>query len=97
MSCYVILEFTAKPGTGPEVLEALRQALPETRNKDGCISLDVTVNQDDRDNMLLVMRWATRKQYDTYRAWREASGDVQRFADMTVGGLSTRFFDPADA
>ncbi|MCW5746729.1 MAG: antibiotic biosynthesis monooxygenase [Alphaproteobacteria bacterium] len=97
MPCYVMLEFTAKPGTGPDVLAALREALPETRNKDGCLSLDVTVNQDDRDNMLLVMRWATRRQYDTYRAWREANGDVQRFADLTVGGLSTRFFDPTDA
>lgn len=94
MPCYVMLEFTAKPGTGPEVLEALRAALPDTRNKDGCLSLDVTVNQDDRDNILLVMRWATRRQYETYRAWREANGDVSQFAAMTVGGLSTRFFEP---
>jgi quinol monooxygenase YgiN len=96
MPCYVMLEFTAKPGTGPAVLEALRGALPETRNKDGCNSLEVTVNQDNRDNMLLVMRWATRKHYETYRAWREANGDVTRFADMTVNGLETRFFDNSD-
>jgi hypothetical protein len=51
MSCYVMLEFTAKPGTGTDVLEALRVALPETRNKEGYESLEVTVNQDDRDNI----------------------------------------------
>jgi quinol monooxygenase YgiN len=96
MPCYVMLEFTAKPGTGPAVLEALRGALPETRNKDGCNSVEVTVNQDNRDNMLLVMRWATRKHYETYRAWREANGDVKRFADVTVNGLETRFFDNSD-
>ena len=96
MPCYVMLEFTAKPGTGPAVLEALREALPETRNKDGCNSLELTVNQDNRDNMLLVMRWATRKHYETYRAWREANGDVKRFADMTTNGLETRFFDNSD-
>jgi quinol monooxygenase YgiN len=96
MPCYVMLEFTAKPGTGPAVLEALREALPETRNKDGCNSLELTVNQDNRDNMLLVMRWATRKHYETYRAWREANGDVKRFADMTANGLETRFFDNSD-
>jgi quinol monooxygenase YgiN len=94
--CYVMLEFTAKPGTGPAVLEALREALPETRNKDGCNSLEVTVNQDNPDNMLLVMRWATRRHYETYRAWREANGDVKRFADVTVNGLATRFFDVSD-
>ena len=96
MPCYVMLEFTAKPGTGPAVLEALRAALPETRNKEGCESVEVTVNQDDRDNMLLVMRWASRKHYQTYRAWREANGDVKRFADATVDGLLTRFFDVSD-
>lgn len=96
MPCYVMLEFTAKPGTGPAVLEVLREALPETRNKEGCDSLEVTVNQDDRDNILLVMRWASRKHYETYRAWREASGDVQRLSDVTIGELSTRFFDISD-
>jgi len=96
MSCYVMLEFTAKPGTGAAVLEALRQALPETRNKAGCNSVEVTFNQDDPDNILLVMRWATRRHYETYRAWRDGNGDVQRFADATVSGLSTRFFDATD-
>jgi len=91
-----MLEFTAKPGTGPAVLELLRVALPDTRNKEGCNSLEVTVNQDNSDNMILVMRWASRKHYETYRAWREASGDVQRLADAAVGGISTRFFDVTD-
>jgi len=96
MACYVMLEFTAKRGTGSDVLQVLRVALPDTRNKDGCESLDVTVNQDDPDNMLLVMRWTSRRHYQTYRDWRETSGDVKRLADATVGGLSTRFFDVTD-
>jgi len=97
MACYVMLEFTAKSGTGSALLEALRVALPETRNKAGCESVEVTVNQDDRDNMLLVMRWTSRNHHQTYRVWREANGDVKRFADTTVNGLSTRFFDVSDA
>ena len=96
MACYVMLEFAAKPGTGPEVLEALRVALPDTRNKAGYESLEVTVNQDNPDNVLLVMRWMSRGHYQTYRNWREANGDVKRFAEATVDGLSTRFFDVSD-
>jgi quinol monooxygenase YgiN len=96
MSCYVMLEFTAKKGTGPAVLEGLRAALPITRSKEGCCNLELTVNQDGPDNMLIVMRWESRKHYDTYRAWREANGDVKRFAHATVGGLSTRYFDVTD-
>ena len=96
MSCYVMLEFTAKPGTDPAALEALRVSLEESRKKDGCESIELTVNQDAPDNMLLVMRWASRRQYQTYRDWREANGDVKRFADATVSGLLTRFFDIID-
>jgi quinol monooxygenase YgiN len=96
MPCYVMLEFTAKKGTGPAVLEALRGELPTTRSKDGCQNLELTVNQDNSDNMVIVMKWASRKHYDVYRAWREANGDVGRFADATESGLSTRFFDISD-
>jgi quinol monooxygenase YgiN len=90
MSCYVMVEFTAKPGTGPAVLGALRVALPDTRNKEGCESLDVTVNQDDRDNMLLVMRWTSRKHYQTYRDWPEANGDLTQPYQPSPKGLSGR-------
>jgi quinol monooxygenase YgiN len=93
MTCYVMLEFTAKKGTGSALLEGLRAALPATRSGDGCLSLDVVANQDNVDNMIIVMRWQSRKHYETYRAWREANGDVKQFADATESGLSTRYFD----
>ncbi len=96
MACYVMLEFTARKGTGSALLEMLRTALPVTRAKDGCRSLELTVNQDNTDNMIIVMRWESRKHYETYRAWREANGDVKSFSDATEGGLSTRFFDVTD-
>ena len=96
MPCYVMHEFTLNPSITPAFREALREALPQTRNKDGCESLEVTINQDNPDNILLVMRWTTRKHYEAYLAWREANGDVKRFADMTVNGLQARFFDVSD-
>ena len=72
-------------------------SLAESRRKEGCESIELTINQDDRNNMLLVMRWASREHYQTYRNWRESNGDVKRFSDATVNGLSTRFFDIYDA
>lgn len=93
MSCYVMLEFTAKPGTGAALAEGLKQALPATRHREGCESLQLTVNQDNPDNMTIVMLWRSREHYNTYRAWREANGDVKSFAEATMSGLSTRFFD----
>ena len=96
MGCYVTVEITAKKGTGPAMLEAMRAALPITRSRDGCQSLELLVNQDEPENMIVVMRWQSRKHYDTYLAWREETGVVKQFADATEGGLSIRFFDVID-
>ena len=68
MTCYVMLEFTAKKGFGSDLLIGLRAALPTTRSKDGCLSLELAVNQDNSDNMIILMSWQSRKHYETYRA-----------------------------
>lgn len=96
MTCYVMLEFTAKKGFGADVLAALKAALPATRTKDGCLGLELTVNQDNPDNMVIVMRWKSRKHYEAVRAWREETGDAKRLANVTENGLLIRYFDIAD-
>jgi quinol monooxygenase YgiN len=96
MTCYVMVECTAKKATGSVLLEVLRGELPITRTKDGCQSLELTVNQDNPDNMVIVMRWVSREHYDTYRAWREANGDLKRLGELIDGPPSTRFFDISD-
>jgi len=96
MACYVMLECTARKATGSALLEVLRGELPITRTKDGCQSLELTVNQDNPDNMVIVMRWISRAHYATYRAWREANGDLKRLGELIDGSPSTRFFDISD-
>ena len=54
------------------------------------------VNQDEPENMIVVVRWQSRKHYDAYLAWRKETGVVKQFADATEGGLSIRFFDVID-
>ncbi|MGE3647538.1 MAG: putative quinol monooxygenase [Reyranellaceae bacterium] len=55
-----MLEFTAKTGTGLALLEGLRTALPVTRANEGCQRLELTVNQDNPDNIIIVMRRQSR-------------------------------------
>ena len=97
MHCVVLLELTAKPGGGDRLLEFLREELPETRNKDGCLALDVTRDQDEPDRFAVLMRWASRGHYEAYYAWRQQRGDIGRAGDVVVGGLAPRFLDPVDA
>ena len=66
-------------------------ALPLTRSKDGCQSLELTVNQDNPDNTITMMRWQSRRHYDSYRDWREANGNVGRFAKRPRAGSRPAF------
>jgi quinol monooxygenase YgiN len=92
-----MVEFPAKKGASSAVRRALSDELPETRrSKDGCQSLALTINQDNGRNMMMVMRWESRKHYDAHRALREGVGDGGRLAELTDTGLSTCFFDISD-
>ena len=94
MACIVILEVTAKKGTGLELLETFRTLLADTRNKDGCQSVEVATNLDNSDNLVLVEHWATRQHYENYLAWRQQRGDLDKLAGA-LGGTPSRVFGPA--
>ena len=97
MACIVILEVTAKKGTGLQLVETFRGLLPDTRNNDGCQSVEVTTNLDDSDNLVLVERWTTRQHYENYLAWRQQRGDLDRLAGTLAGPPSIRYFELTDA
>jgi quinol monooxygenase YgiN len=97
MTCIVILEATAKKGTGAQLVEAFRGLLPDTRNKQGCEAVEVTTNLDDADNLVLVERWATRRDYEAYLAWRQQRGDLDTLGAMLAGPPSIRYFNLTNA
>jgi quinol monooxygenase YgiN len=96
MTCIVLLEATAKKGTGLQLVETFRALLPDTRNKDGCRSVEVTTNLDNSDNLVLVERWATRLHYEKYLAWRQQRGDLDKLVGALAGPPSIRYFDLTD-
>ena len=54
MTCMVHIEFRAKPGAAERLLPWLRRILPDTRAREGCVSVSVTRNQDDPNNFAFV-------------------------------------------
>ncbi len=97
MTCIVILEATAKKGTGTDLVEAFRALLPDTRNKEGCQGVEVTTNLDNADNLVLVERWATRKDYENYLGWRQQRGDLDRLGALLAEPPSIRYFNLTNA
>lgn len=86
MQNLVIAEFTAAPGKLDELVGFLAAALPDTRNYDGCISLDVHVDRAS-DTIVMIEDWDSPEQYDRYLQWRMETGLVDQVGGLLKGGV----------
>ena len=93
MTCLVLIEFRAKKESIETMLGWLLQILPETRCREGCVSVAVTRNQDDPATFAFVELWDSRQHYERYFAWRQQEGVLDELAKMVDGEASFRFFD----
>ncbi len=93
MTCQVILDMPVKTDCVDKIQEWMKSNLPDTRGFEGFVSLNVTLNQDDPQNIVIVEQWDTRKHYEDYIAWRTERGDMDILATMMAGEPSFRFFD----
>ncbi|PCK09312.1 MAG: antibiotic biosynthesis monooxygenase [Alteromonadaceae bacterium] len=96
MSVIVILELQSKPDTIDELKAALKSILPDTRAFDGCLSVQVTANQDDPCNLVLIEKWESRQHNETYMAWRTETGAIATLGEMLSQAPSLRYYDDLD-
>ena len=87
MSQFVVAEFHAAPGKLDELTAALKQALPETRAYDGCLSLDSWLDEE-RSTIVLTEQWVSFDHYDRYLAWRVETGILGEVAALLEGGAA---------
>ncbi|HUU74012.1 MAG TPA: antibiotic biosynthesis monooxygenase family protein [Burkholderiales bacterium] len=93
MSITVLLDLKAQPGSMDALKQLFVEVLPDTRKYDGCEGLDVRLNQDDGDNLLLIERWQSRKQYEKYFAWRQETGLLDRLGPLLGAPPSLRYLE----
>ena len=93
MTCLVHIEFRAREESIDRMLGWLRDILPDTRGRDGCVSVSVARNQDDPLNFAFIEQWDSRQHYEQYFAWRESNGVLDELGTMIDGEASFRFFD----
>jgi len=93
MSITVLLDLKAQPGSMDALKKLFVEVLPDTRKYDGCEGLDVRLNQDDGDNLLLIERWQSRKQYEKYFAWRQETGLLDRLGPLLGAPPSLRYLE----
>lgn len=93
MATIVLLDIPATDATRDAVLKCLQEALPTTRAFAGCEGLELLVNQDEKANILVYERWASRAHYDAYRAFRAETGFSASFRAMFPSPPVVRVFD----
>jgi len=96
MSITVMLEIQSKPESIDELKTTLKAILPDTRAYDGCENVQVTTNQDDALNLILVETWESRQHYETYLGWRDERGDLEALGKMLSQAPNIRYYDTLD-
>ena len=93
MSVIITLEVTAKAGQEDTLRTLFNETLPDTRNFDGCISVEAHSENPHPENIFLFEEWTSRSAYDKYLGWRGERGDFEKLMDLIQGEPVIRFFD----
>jgi len=88
MSHTVVVEFPCAEGKGAQFLEALRGALPDTRDFEGCELVETYTHQDDPDKILLWEKWAAKPNQEAYLNWRAETGMLDLIGPFLAGAPS---------
>lgn len=70
MSVHITTELKTRPVHTEQVVNKLREALPESIECDGCEAIHVRRDQDDPTHIVSFTQWARRQDYENYLAWR---------------------------
>lgn len=96
MSVTVLLEMQSKIESIDEVKSYFESILPDTRNYDGCLGVQVIGNQDDPLNVILLETWETREKYEKYLGWRTETGALDALGVLLSQPPGIRYYDNLD-
>ena len=82
MTVSVLFEGNLNSGEVNNFTELCREAFKVTRAYDGCNSIDLTYNVEDKDNWVLTEIWDSKEHYERYVAFRIEDGTVEKITSM---------------
>ena len=88
MKNLVIVSFPAKEGMMNNLKETLKEALPETRSFDGCISVETYV-EESTDTIHLIEDWESLDHQAKYLNWRVETGLLDVLEPLLKNGASS--------
>ncbi|MBV1899626.1 MAG: antibiotic biosynthesis monooxygenase [Cycloclasticus sp.] len=91
MAIDVTLELQVSEENREALLNTLEAILPDTRSYKGCQSIVVTCNDDDPLNIVLLEKWDTRVDHESYIAWRAERGDLDKLGALLAAPPVSKF------
>jgi quinol monooxygenase YgiN len=92
MSVTVLLELRLKPESVAEAREVFTRELVKTRAHQGCLALDVLVDEDDEAHWIIYEVWETVADDEAYRAFRDGEGQITDLPPLLAAPpVKTRF------
>ena len=85
MAVTVTLAFPVNPERVEEFKSLLKQLLPDTRDYDGCQSVDVYQDQDDPGSIYLVEDWESKAHQQRHQTWRDETGIAETVGPFLAG------------
>ena len=74
MAVVALLELRLQPEGLEKSYQLLREILADTRAFDGCLSVDVLIDNADPAHIIVHETWASAEQDAAYRKWRAGEG-----------------------
>ena len=96
MAVTVLLDLHLKADSVTSAPSMLRDILAETRAFDGCLSVEVLVDNEDPAHLILFERWASVERDAAYREWRAGAGATQLGTILASPPLVSKFQTASD-
>ena len=97
MAVKVIAEWNMKDGKAGDMVEGCRGLFPVTREFDGCIMVDVSIAQDDKNLVIMTEEWASKEHHLAYMKFRTEDGTVAHLMTILTGPPKFTYCELSDA
>lgn len=88
----VIVIMTCKPGLREGIAESLPASQVETRAFEGCLLLEMYLDQDHPDKIMMWEKWESRAYQEKYIAWRMETGMLEALEPILAEPLEVMHY-----
>jgi len=96
MAITVLLEFKTQEDKVDDMLQWMRDNLPDTRARQGAGKMELIQDQDDPTHMVVYEIWDSKADQEAYVGWRAERGDIDTLGTMLAAPPTFTYFDIVD-